>query len=55
MTLVLSRSDVLELLSFAVAALLVTAAVLVLWRPAPLKVMAAGAVFGILRTQPWVK
>jgi chromate transporter len=39
----------------AIAALVVTAAVLVLWRLAPLKVMAAGAVFGILRTQPWAK
>jgi chromate transporter len=39
----------------AVAALLVTAAALVLWRLTPLKVMAAGSVFGILRTQPWVK
>jgi chromate transporter len=39
----------------AVAALMVTAAVLILWRLAPLKVMAAGSVFGVLRTQPWVK
>jgi chromate transporter len=39
----------------AVAALVVTAAVLVLWRLAPLKVMAAGSVLGVLRTQPWVK
>jgi chromate transporter len=39
----------------AVAALVVTAAVLVLWRLAPLQVMGAGSVFGILRTQPWVK
>jgi chromate transporter len=37
----------------AVAALMVTAAVLILWRLAPLKVMAAGSVFGVLRTQPW--
>jgi chromate transporter len=39
----------------AVAALVVTAAVLVLWRLAPLKVMAAGSVLGVLRTKPWVK
>lgn len=39
----------------AVAALVATVAVLVLWRLAPLKVMAGGAVFGVLRTQPWVK
>lgn len=39
----------------AVVALVVTAAVLIVWRLAPLKVMAAGSVFGVLRTQPWVK
>jgi chromate transporter len=33
----------------AMAALVVTAAVLVVWRLAPLKAMAGGAVFGILR------
>jgi chromate transporter len=39
----------------AIVALVVTAAVLIVWRLAPLKVMAGGSVFGVLRTQPWVK
>jgi chromate transporter len=39
----------------AVAALLVTIVVLVVWRLAPLKVIAGGGVFGILRTQSWMK
>jgi len=39
----------------AIIALIVTAAVLIVWRIAPLKAMAGGAVFGVLRTQPWVK
>jgi chromate transporter len=39
----------------AIVALVVTAAVLIVWRLAPLPVMAGGSVFGVLRTQPWVK
>jgi chromate transporter len=39
----------------AAVALVMTAAVLIVWRLAPLKVMAGGALFGVLRTQPWVK
>src|SRR5262245_20772509 len=39
----------------AIVALIVTAALLIAWRLAPLKVMAGGSVFGVLRTQPWVK
>jgi chromate transporter len=39
----------------AIVALVVTATVLIAWRLAPLKVMAGGSLFGVLRTQPWVK
>src|SRR5262245_8611036 len=39
----------------AIVALIVTAAILIAWRLAPLNVMAGGSVFGVLRTQPWVK
>jgi chromate transporter len=39
----------------AVVALVVTTIILVLWRLAPLKVMAGGSIFGVLRTQPWGK
>jgi hypothetical protein len=39
----------------AIVALVVTAAVLIAWRLAPLKVMAGGSLFGVLRTQPWVR
>jgi chromate transporter len=39
----------------ALVALVVTTIILVLWRLAPLKVMAGGSIFGVLRTQPWGK
>ena len=39
----------------AAGALILTAALLVVWRLAPLKVMALGSIFGLLRTQSWVK
>jgi len=45
----------LALMMFLAGALILTAALLVVWRLAPLKVMALGSIFGLLRTQSWVK
>jgi chromate transporter len=39
----------------ALTALIVTTAVLVLWRVAPLKAMAGGALFGIVRDRVWAR
>ena len=39
----------------AIVALIVTTAVLLLWRVGPLKAMAGGAVFGILRDRVWAR
>jgi len=39
----------------AMAALVVTTAVLVVWRVAPLQAMAGGALFGILRDRVWAR
>jgi chromate transporter len=39
----------------AIVALVVTTAVLLVWRIAPLKAMAAGAVFGIVRDRVWAR
>jgi chromate transporter len=39
----------------AIAAFVVTTAVLVVWRIAPLKAMAGGAVFGVIRDRVWAR
>ena len=39
----------------AIVALVVTTAVLVVWRVAPLQAMAGGALFGILRDRVWAR
>ena len=39
----------------AIVALIVATAVLLLWRVAPLKAMAGGAVFGIIRDRVWAR
>ena len=39
----------------AVVALIVTTAALVVWRFAPLNIMAGGALFGILRDRVWAR
>lgn len=39
----------------AIAVLVVTALALLLWRAAPLKALAGGAVFGILRDHVWAR